>query len=73
MFATWNGPPQFAQIPNFNWLKWFFDHRYGLARYTCRLPRSGLGPGVDVGLTEFGELGARQGCLPTGELNSVKC
>ena len=54
LFATWNGlPPQFAQIPNLKGLKRFLDDRYGLARYTCRLLRSGLGPGVDVGLTEF--------------------
>ena len=34
---------------------------YCLARYTCRLPRSGLGPGVDVGLTEFGGAGCVTG------------
>ena len=43
--------------PNLNGLKRFLDDHYGLASYTCRLPRSGLGPGVDVGLTEFGGAG----------------
>ena len=62
LFATWNGlPPQFAQIPNLNGLKRFLDDRYVLARYTCRLPRSGLGPGVDGGLTEFGGAGCVTG------------
>ena len=50
-------PPHFAQIPNFNGLKHFIDDRFGLGRYTCRLPRSGLGPGMDVGLTDFGGAG----------------
>ena len=44
-----------------NGLKGFLDDRYGLARYTRRLPRSGLGPGVDVELTDFGGAGCVTG------------
>ena len=34
-----------------------FISAFPLLAYTCRLPRSGLGPGLDVGLTDFGGAG----------------